>query len=698
MIETLAAIARQSRLDDPFFSTFPVEQKEMQLEQMRGAVDSWLLHAEVAEDYLRLGNTTKAVEHIETAEHLLERRPPSATPARRKLFLQKAGTVFLRIGEIENCVHCQNSESCILPIHGQGTHTREMGSRRAMDYFQKLLEMDPGNLTAQWLLNIAAMTLNEFPDAVPEEHRLPADTLESKVEFPHFTEIAGDVGVRSVTPAGGVVADDFNNDGLIDLMVSDWSPDGQVKVYRNPGTGAFEDVTGDSNLKGIVGALNMIQADFDNDGKVDVLMMRGAWLSDRGRQGMQPLSLLKNLGDFRFQDVTFEVGLAESCFPTPTAQWMDFDNDGDLDLFLGHEETPCQLFRNEGGKSFTDVSQAAGITNDGYTKAASCGDYDGDRYPDIYVSNLQQKNRLYHNNRDGTFTDVAETLEVTKPAVGFGAWFWDVNNDGRMDIFASSYNFGVEHTAAYYFDQERTDEPDCLYIQTPDGRFEESSEKFGLTHETQPMGHNFGDLDNDGFLDFYLGTGYPKYEGLMPNLMFHNKGGVAFEDVTIAGGFGHLQKGHGVAFADFDNDGDQEVFEKMGGAYPGDAFGDVLFENPGFGNRWIRVKLVGVKSNRSAIGARIKAIVKEGDASREIVRWVNSGGTFGANPLAQQIGLGKATSLERLEVYWPTSDTTQTFQPEMDSSIEITEGRTEVRPQTMPRFQFSHNAVASEAK
>ena len=138
------------------------------------------------------------------------------------------------------------------------------------------------------------------------------------------------------------------------------------------------------------------------------------------------------------------------------------------------------------------------------------------------------------------------------------------------------------------------------------------------------MGANFGDLDNDGWLDFYLGTGYPDYEGLIPNVMYRNRGGTGFADVTTAGGFGHLQKGHGVSFADLDNDGDQDVFEQMGGAYPGDGFADVLFENPGFGNHWIAVKLVGARSNRSAIGARIR------------VEIVERGHSAGRLPLGQQ--------------------------------------------------------------
>ena len=145
--------------------------------------------------------------------------------------------------------------------------------------------------------------------------------------------------------------------------------------------------------------------------------------------------------------------------------------------------------------------------------------------------------------------------------------------------------------------------------------------------------------------------------------------------MTYAGGFGHLQKGHGVSFADLDNDGDQDVFEQMGGAFPGDRFGNALYENPGFGSHWITVKLEGVQSNRSAIGARIRADVVDGREGRSIYRHVNSGGSFGGNPLRQTIGLGKASRIERLEVFWPTTGLTQTFTDlPVDRVIYIVEG------------------------
>lgn len=174
-----------------------------------------------------------------------------------------------------------------------------------------------------------------------------------------------------------------------------------------------------------------------------------------------------------------------------------------------------------------------------------------------------------------------------------------------------------------------------------------------------PVGANFGDIDGDGFLDFYLGTGDPEYRTLLPNVLCVYRPGRGFVDVTMAAGVGLLQKGHAVSLVDFDRDSDVDIFEQVGGAYPGDAFHDALFRNPGFGNRWLALKLVGKSSNRSAIGARIEVVIRVGDETRSIYRWVSSGGSFGVNPLEQQIGVGHAEAVEHIEIWWPKTDRRQ---------------------------------------
>jgi hypothetical protein len=190
-----------------------------------------------------------------------------------------------------------------------------------------------------------------------------------------------------------------------------------------------------------------------------------------------------------------------------------------------------------------------------------------------------------------------------------------------------------------------------------------------------PMGANFGDIDNDGFLDIYLGTGNPSYASLVPNVLLRNHDGKYFVDVTVSSGTGELHKGHGIAFADLDNNGNEDIIAEVGGATPGDSHALRVFENPGNGNDWISVKLVGVKTNRAAIGARIKVTVEnKGQGTRSIYRTVGSGGSFGASPLQQHIGLGKDARIVDLEIWWPTSNTRQHFPKRGQEPVSANQG------------------------
>jgi hypothetical protein len=265
---------------------------------------------------------------------------------------------------------------------------------------------------------------------------------------------------------------------------------------------------------------------------------------------------------------------------------------------------------------------------------------------------------------------------VAEPLRSFPTWFFDFDNDGLLDIFVSGYF--IESTGDIIADcmgiptaAERLH----LYRNKGDGTFEDVSKAMHIDRVVPTMGCNYGDLDNDGFLDFYLATGNPNNAMLIPNRMFRNDGGKRFQDVTTSGGFGHLQKGHAVAFADFNNDGTQDIYAVMGGAYAGDTARSVLFENPGHGNNWVKLKLEGVQSNRAAIGARIKLVVQTPSGERAIYRTVSSGGSFGSNPLRQEIGIGNATNIVRAEVFWPVTGKTQILDSlEINHAYHIKEG------------------------
>jgi hypothetical protein len=212
----------------------------------------------------------------------------------------------------------------------------------------------------------------------------------------------------------------------------------------------------------------------------------------------------------------------------------------------------------------------------------------------------------------------------------------------------------------------------------------------GLDRIAFAMGANFGDIDNDGYLDFYLGTGNPQLRSAIPNKLFKNIKGTMFLDVSTSARVGNLQKGHGVSFADFDNDGNEDIYIKMGGAYKGDAYENSLYLNPGQNqNHWINLSLQGTVSNRAAIGVKIKVTFKENNVERSVYRDVNSGGSFGSNPLRQHIGLGMADSIEKIEVTWPVTGKVQVFEnPPIDTHLQIKENDTKLNTYKLARFNF----------
>ena len=285
-----------------------------------------------------------------------------------------------------------------------------------------------------------------------------------------------------------------------------------------------------------------------------------------------------------------------------------------------------------------------------------------------------------------SFAEVAEEAAVQKPHFSFPTWFWDYDQDGFLDLFACSYSMErysrfVEDVTAHYLGLPVQTEVPRLYRNRGDGTFEDVTGAVGLDQPLFAMGSNFGDLDNDGFPDMYLGTGEPELQSIIPNRMFRNDHGLRFLDVTTAGGFGHLQKGHGVAFGDIDNDGDQDIYAVLGGAYEGDVYQNSLFLNPGAGHHWITLILEGRKTNRSAIGARIRVRVQSDRGPREIHTTVSTGGSFGSSSLRQEIGLGDATAVDWLEVRWPGSGLVQSFEAvKLNETYRLLEGETALTP------------------
>ena len=225
---------------------------------------------------------------------------------------------------------------------------------------------------------------------------------------------------------------------------------------------------------------------------------------------------------------------------------------------------------------------------------------------------------------------------VQAPWRSFAAWFFDYDNDGWDDLFVTSYYISTDESVRTYLGRPHNAETLKLYRNLHNGRFADVSAEVGLDKVWMPMAANFGDVNNDGFLDIYLGMGSPSFTSVMPHELLLNLAGKSFVNATAASGTGELHKGHGIAFADLDRDGDEDIVAEVGGAVPADRHPLRLFENPGNANGWINLRLVGAKSNRAAIGARVTLTV----GGREIHRTVSSGGSFGANPMEMHIGLG----------------------------------------------------------
>ena len=559
----------------------------------------------------------------------------------------------LRRGELENCLTDHNAERCIFPISRRGVHQHQSGSTRAVEFFTRALAHDPKNLETRWLLNVAYMTLGKYPDGVPPDTLIRVADDEAGAA-PRFTDVAHESGLPLRTRAGGAIIDDFDNDGRFDIVVSSLGPCDPLRLYHNAGGGRFEDVSERARVLDQTGGINISHADFDNDGWLDIYVHRGGW------EYPMRNSLLRNNHDGTFTDVTGKAGLLDKrVHRTHTAAWADYDNDGWVDLFVGHEESPSALYHNERDGSFREVGASAGVARTAFTKGATWGDYDNDGFADLYVSNYAGRNFLFHNRKDGTFDEVAQSLGVDLPIMSFATWFFDYDNDGWLDLFVTSFVPSVTEVVRGVMGLPPQAETMRLYRNNR-GVFEDVTIASGLARVVPAMGANFGDVDNDGFLDLYIGTGAPSYAALVPNVMLRNDGGRRFRDATAASGTGHLQKGHGVAFGDVDGDGDDDLLANMGGFVPGDAYWKALFRNPGTANRSVGVRLVGSTSNRAGIGARLTAFVRQADGTlAERHRVVTSGGSFGASPYTQRIGLGPSAGVERLDVIWPAGGARQ---------------------------------------
>ncbi|HEY4875008.1 MAG TPA: CRTAC1 family protein, partial [Puia sp.] len=650
---------------------------------------------------LKLGREKEAIDILKSLTGIAKANAENvmADDAQKYLALS-----YMRLGERNNCIMNHSSGSCIFPIQDKGIYMDPSASQKAIDAYQEILRQDSNDLDSRWLLNLAYMTIGQYPQKIPAKWLIPGldkDTTSYPVKA--FQDMAGDLGTNHFrNMAGGAIIDDFNNDGYLDIVTSSWSLNESMHFFKNNGDGTFSDVSEKSGLSKIKGGLNIIQADYNNDGYTDILVLRGAWL---GEFGKQPNTLLRNNGDGTFTDVTVESGLL-FFGPTQAGVWADFNNDGWLDLFVAKETRdlrnphPDELFINNHDGTFSNVTAETGCSELAFSKGVTVADYNNDGWPDIFISTLNDKKILLKNK--GVKSKIPQFENVTDQAglgknmsFTFPTWFWDYDNDGWPDIFMCGYEFNQSLAITAAMDALHRQLPAnvskmYLFRNNHDGTFTDVSKNTGLDKPVFAMGSNFGDIDNDGWLDMYLGTGNPDFKSLIPNRMFKNVEGKQFADVTNSARVGNLQKGHAVAFADVDNDGDQDVFIEVGGAYAGDAYYNSFYINPGQNNNnWISILLEGTKSNRSAIGAHIAVSFTEDTVKRTVYMDVNSGGSFGSNPLRKEIGIGKAKIIDELIIKWPTTGILQVFKNIKPCQfLKIREGNEQIEKMNLKKLTF----------
>jgi hypothetical protein len=380
--------------------------------------------------------------------------------------------------------------------------------------------------------------------------------------------------------------------------------------------------------------------------------------------------------------VTKESGLLDTWSPDSLAvTWIpsfaDVNNDGKLDLFLSQWAFKLPLVKNvmakprmdsalfiqENGRFVNRTREYGleGLVHDFYYIGSAFGDYDGDGYPDLFLSSpLRNSSVLLHNVGGKRFEDSGL---IHSAASGFAAAFLDINHDGRLDIFQAGFGDAKSAVEQVVFG-EHTDEyrsgHSAVFVQTADGRFERHEELFDMPMST--MGSTFGDVNNDGCYDFYLGKGDPEPWFVLPNLMYmgETKGtdcALSLKNVSMLEGLGNIQKGHGVVFFDFNNDGKQDLYSALGGMWPGDSWTSQLFVNKTRSKyTWVKIRLRGRQTNYYGVGAsfRVRATNAAGQAIVRTYHMDNKTG-FGGAPLLAHIGLMDATRIDGVEVFWPVS-------------------------------------------
>ncbi len=438
-------------------------------------------------------------------------------------------------------------------------------------------------------------------------------------------DVAAEIGLDKTCGGRGTAVFDSNGDGTLDVVIA--GAHAGCSLYRNNGDGTFTDISTGSGLDRCVYAFGLAVGDYDNNGLPD-LFVSGLGFFDG--QGM----LMRNNGDGTFTDVTKEAGL-DMWGPAFTAAWVDYDGDGYLDLFvvntlggLFNRKTPNCLFHNNGDGTFSDVTQEAGLQTVWPTIGAAWGDFSNNGRLDLFINNAGPA-QLFHNNGDGTFTDVSRAAGIDAPVISFVGVCCDIDNDGWLDIV--QFTWSRPQNAIYTL---RTGQcpnggsPPRVFRNNRDGTFTDIAPHLGLTGCWGTMSGTVGDFNNDGYLDLLLGNGDPSIDRTEAAVLLENDG-CQFHNVTFAAGMPCTGKGHGANMADLAGDGRLHLIVATGGFYPGDLLTTTVHRPTRLPGNYLNVRLVGTRSTivmPSALGSRC------GLAVASNIVWSQGEAVSGASP------------------------------------------------------------------
>jgi len=519
-------------------------------------------------------------------------------------------------------------------------------------------------------------------------------TAQAGIKFVHYKGANG-ISINREEFGPGVCVADFDGDGWPDIYFVNGRDlynrgiSARNALYRNNRDGTFTDVTDKAGVPGTGYGMGCVWGDYDNDGHPDL------FVTQFGRN-----VLYHNNGDGTFTDVTDRAGVAglESGAFHSGATFFDYDRDGRLDLYVGsyvalgpdarryciisgvqtscppsvYHGSPDVLYHNNGDGTFTNVTAKANVYQpEGKNLSVGAGDYDNDGWPDLFVANDGLDAYLYHNRRNGTFEEVGQMtgMALTGQGLTMAAMcisLGDYDNDGNLDLYISDFQKNSDH----------------LWHNDGKGFFDEVSDQAGITVPTREVlsfGGGFFDYDNDGWLDIFIANGhvYPEVEAATPevhykqfNTLFHNEHNGKFVETTKQSGAGFETPyvGRGVAFADFDNDGFIDVLVANNGDVP------LLLHNSG-GNRnqFLNFRLIGTKSNRDAVGARIRVV---GGGISQIREIAGGGSYLSQSELRAHFGMGKAGRAETVQISWPSGEQQTFHNVETNKFYVVREGDT----------------------